>query len=447
MSTENGPLYDPSLKLKLVQIVHRHGARTPVVPEIFKWFSPGTFLSSCALAPQLHERLLSKEQGDSLKGASQSFPKHERPMPVHTLYKEEGGGLNETGHETSDGFKLLTAKRSPGECDMGQLTDTGKRQLQSLGQHLRDVYVARLGFLPEKLESPNTIHLASSDMARTIESAQYLVAGLYPAGYCHPSANLRLHIRPHTSEFHYPNYPNCRKLRTLLDEFKTAQLPRVSPRLHELEKKFSRYLPEDSPIMSEGDAKVSHLDVYDASACLIAEGLPPITGMTERSTESLGDEYAKMFFEPFGATEQVMRLSMGRLLERIAVRIEQAARNPSGARPDATKLAVWSGHDTTLGPLLVALRVFDGKWPQFANNLVFELFEQNPTPPSSFLSRSQSRHYVRLLYNQNPLNLPYCAAPDQHHPSDPAMCTLEAFLEGVKAVRVTDSAWAKECGN
>lgn len=39
------------------------------------------------------------------------------------------------------------------------------------------------------------------------------------------------------------------------------------------------------------------------------------------------------------------------------------------------KLCLYSGHDTTILPLLVALDVFDGTWPDFCANLAFELYE------------------------------------------------------------------------
>ncbi|KAJ3338856.1 DNA-directed RNA polymerases I and III subunit RPAC1 [Gonapodya sp. JEL0774] len=414
-------------------------------------------------------------------------------MPVHTVYSEQGAEFHESGHESSDGFKHLTKERNQGECDLGQLTDTGKRQLLSVGRYLRDVYVTRLGFLPEKFEDPHILHVASSDIARTIESAQYLVskadqehsdvasphiltlvthsscphptdlfvlptshqgqiAGLYPSAHRSPNANFRLHIRPHTSEFHYPNTTNCSLLNNLVEDFKAAQLPRVSPRLREIERQYPMFLPQGSPIAYDGVKPISHLDAYDVSTCMLAEGAGPLAGMTEKSTKALGDEYAQMFYEPFGFSEQVQRLAMGRLIDRIAGRMERKVKNTAATGRESAKLAVWSGHDTTLGPLLFALKAWDGKWPEFANHIVLELFEetnqttsQSPSWMSAFFQTPTPRHYVRLLHNKRPLNLPYCAAPPQHHPSDPATCTLEAFLEGVKGVRITDAAWTKEC--
>ena len=38
------------------------------------------------------------------------------------------------------------------------------------------------------------------------------------------------------------------------------------------------------------------------------------------------------------------------------------------------KMMLYSVHDTTVAPLLLALGVFDNKWPDFAADLAFELY-------------------------------------------------------------------------
>jgi hypothetical protein len=39
------------------------------------------------------------------------------------------------------------------------------------------------------------------------------------------------------------------------------------------------------------------------------------------------------------------------------------------------KLALLSAHDTSVMPLLICLGIFDNKWPRFAADLAFELYE------------------------------------------------------------------------
>ncbi len=38
-------------------------------------------------------------------------------------------------------------------------------------------------------------------------------------------------------------------------------------------------------------------------------------------------------------------------------------------------MALYSAHDTTLVPLLLAFDVFDHKWPHYSSSLAFELWQ------------------------------------------------------------------------
>ncbi len=57
--------------------------------------------------------------------------------------------------------------------------------------------------------------------------------------------------------------------------------------------------------------------------------------------------------------------------------------------PEATpKLGMYSAHDTCLIPLLIALGVFDGKWPPFSAAICMELW-----------TTADHHRYVRVSYN------------------------------------------------
>lgn len=73
---------------------------------------------------------------------------------------------------------------------MGQLTNLGKLQQYELGQYLRNRYK---GFIWEKYDRFET-YAMSSDMDRSIESLECVLAGLYPPAneFWHP----KLHWEP-----------------------------------------------------------------------------------------------------------------------------------------------------------------------------------------------------------------------------------------------------------
>jgi lysophosphatidic acid phosphatase type 6 len=51
---------------------------------------------------------------------------------------------------------------------------------------------------------------------------------------------------------------------------------------------------------------------------------------------------------------------------------------------------MYSCHDTSLIPLLVSLGCFDNKWPNYAADIVFELYEDKA-----------KNHWVKVLYEGN----------------------------------------------
>ena len=65
----------------------------------------------------------------------------------------------------------------------------------------------------------------------------------------------------------------------------------------------------------------------------------------------------------------------------------QIVRSMEAATRDETpaKLLLYSGHDTTIMPLLVALQIPLETWPPYVSNVVFELWRQ-----------PDGRHFVRF---------------------------------------------------
>lgn len=126
---------------------------------------------------------------------------------------------------------------------------------------------------------------------------------------------------------------------------------------------------------------------------------------------------------------EVLRLGSGVLLGMVCDVMDAAA---AGHDADsAAKLHLYSGHDTTLMPLLAVLGAPCEDWPPYLSNIIFELYEEQqgqgqgqaragsgaggrPAPP---------QHYVRVYYNTEELAIPG-AAPGQP-------CPLPTFKQAV----------------
>ena len=98
-------------------------------------------------------------------------------------------------------------------------------------------------------------------------------------------------------------------------------------------------------------------------------------------------------------------------------------------------MCAFSGHDSTIAPLLVSYKVYDKRWPPFAANVIFELYENKKAP------QEEEKHFVRMLYNQRVQRLPECK---EFATEDGTLCPLNAFLKFSESK--IPKNFAEECG-
>ena len=81
------------------------------------------------------------------------------------------------------------------------------------------------------------------------------------------------------------------------------------------------------------------------------------------------ERIVKLFTDP--SDPAVASLLMGRLLSVMHDRMHAAAESAADSR---VKVSLWSGHDTSLIPVLIMLGQSVNRWPPFASSLVRLLF-------------------------------------------------------------------------
>ncbi|CAG8435561.1 8468_t:CDS:2 [Funneliformis caledonium] len=388
-------LYYPDyLQLKLVQIIHRHGERTPIKSRLEKFIPP--IWNLCQTTKELTTRILSFDK----------LEKIDYRMIV----------------DMNSHFARSLPLSPPGSCLFGQLTDVGRKSMSELGSNLRSLYVDKLKFLDETLSNNKSLHLRSTNYTRTIESLQQLVVGgLYPSKFRNDSLILDIHTRDILNETLVPNY-KCARLMKLTKQFNEASKSLYKSELEYLTTQLKSIVKEVAI-----DSKPSCNGIYDTVISAKANGIPVPKEFTDDIIDKMDNVTTGQWFDGYQETSEMRRLAMGPFLIDLRDIILSKVNNKSETKD--LKFAVFSCHDSSMVPLLTIFSGFDHRWPKFNTHITFELFESNEKSwVYKLFSSANDNHYIRIRCNDKILVLPECQKDDQHHPNDKSLCTLNAFL-------------------
>ncbi|XP_040265129.1 lysosomal acid phosphatase [Bufo bufo] len=306
----------------------------------------------------------------------------------------------------------------------GQLTQIGMKQQWDLGQALRARYK---GFLNESYDK-HEIYVRSTDVDRTLMSAESNLAGLYPpAGSQIFNPNISwqpipVHTVPDSEErlLKFPILP-CPKYLKLQEE--TRRSPEYVNKTRD-NKEFLHMVANKTGLK---DCSLESVwTISDILFCESKHNLSLPSWATTEVLERLSDLKDFSFRFLFGITEQEQkaRLQGGVLVAQILKNITAAAQNAS----NSLKFIAYSTHDTTLGALQMALDVYNGKQAPYASCHIFELYEESPgnfTVEMYFRNDSTQQPF--------PLTVPGCMR----------RCPLERFQSLLDRVIAKD--WEKEC--
>jgi acid phosphatase len=246
-------LYPPNLELQLVQVFLRHGERTPVSPR-FQNTGLREFWPYCSVVRNLKSAVLVKD--------GQGKPGEARWTQSTLDWKRR---LETFGEQDVP----VIASGPKGElndiCDMGSLTDKGRRTTYELGERLRSLYVDRLQFLPDTLTSANSLYLRATPIPRALESMQQTFEGLYPvstreAGPDGQFPNPVITTRASLQETLFPNDAACRRFAELSRAFakRAADRWNNTPEMEYLNKKLGKWMPAESPrVAVDGHPRLS----------------------------------------------------------------------------------------------------------------------------------------------------------------------------------------------
>jgi len=334
-----------------VQVVHRHGDRTPITPLKDEKYWQATLVNEATLAA------LTKD-----------------------CEVERGDGPN----------RHSAGGRGP----FGKLTQLGILQMIGVGTKIRDRYTTEDAsettesgdtvdlFLPKLDES--TMQVYSTDFQRTIQSVQGFWMGFFHdqekapplfidarnTNWMIPDPQPRRFAEQHTLEQAWmANQPETN--RDLAVRVTQALHPLLAEDAHEAA---FGVLPEEDDSFEVQPLGWNQL--AEVTKCLQVRELLPTT-LDPADVQAVSHQAASKWFQMLQTSPRLVHLAMGYMAQ---TQVEQFSKK---------LFTVWSAHDSTLIGLLCMYRLeMPATWPEYASYLLLEL-----------LVDDQSKEFVRFSLN------------------------------------------------
>ena len=386
----------PSKKVRLVsvQVVHRHGDRTPITP-----MKNETFWGSILPAPHVLEGIA--------KGTKLQHDENSRAGANHA---------------------------AGGKGVFGQLSQLGLLQMVDLGNRLREelhlegdnnddhhedehgnkhIHGGKL-FHGRAPLHPQRIKVTSTNFPRTVQSVQGLLVGLFPDG--HDDHHVDIDVRK-TNEM-IPD-PQPRRTQEQIDlEMRLAARPHLAEKekemqglairatnaiRHTLGDDYEKFIfgvgEENGDSSSDDDAHqtkpLAWSQLAEITTCLKARNMLP-EEITDADQEAISGHAAWRWFENL-RHPRLARLAMYEMVQDMVNGLHRSKNCPrSGTDDDEPLLHVFSAHDSTLMGLICAFHLENpSQWPHYASYIKVELIEVEQMDPSE----PQKEYFVRFSLN------------------------------------------------
>jgi len=294
-----------------------------------------------------------------------------------------------------------------------QLTELGAQQLMLVGKSLRERYASFL----EGGVHDESIMARSTNMCRTLQSLRCLLIGLTSSQDAQKAladqSVVVIKTRPKSSETLFPQASGpCDRMAERRNEiFPPTFLAENVDGYAELEERMKNLLGYTE--------KVNWLTVKEILTCHLVHDIPFHRGITELDEEKISAIAGRTWGQLY-RDEVLNRLAIGRFIRELLDDIV-------GTALTNKKMLIYSGHDSTLVPVLCALGAYNDKWPPYASHLELEIVQHKRT----------GERFVRAVYNDHAQTI--LGHTSSHWtPLDMVMARLEKLA-------LTNEEYALEC--
>lgn len=374
------------LKLKHVQILFRHGARTPLhlMPGIEQATYPANFLL--------------------------------KPVP-HTIFdiqfvNADGRPLGSSRYDAH--YEKTQLK---GGCTGGLLTNYGQDQMYILGKRLRRDYVEKIKLIDSF--DPNLVDLTTTHMRRTKESLRCVLAGFFGVENLRKQEPIIVKSNDSNNEIMVP----CPHLCPVFWQINRSAM------VHGVD--MQEFLEDRALLEKELGAEhyknigIDFIAVRDDIVARKTHGLPLPKQITPDIYDMVNRNATKIiYYANCGQHEAermvATRLSMGRLMKKFLDNIKDTVSGKS-----KVKMHMYSGHDTTIMPILAMLNLEVNEWPPFGADIIFELYED-----------ADKKHYITVRYLGKPRIVRGC---------DKELCPLDQFIDTLSPYQIDEKEFNDVC--
>ncbi|KAF7283655.1 prostatic acid phosphatase-like [Rhynchophorus ferrugineus] len=310
-------------------------------------------------------------------------------------------------------------------ADWGMLTNTGKQQHFKLGQYFRQRYS---NFLPQEY-SGKDIFVRSTNVDRTLMSAESNLAGLYPPVSKDIWNNnilwqpIPIHTIPENMDAVLAAKKPCKKYDYLYERLlKSDFIRNINHMNHDLYAYLTRYSGDSIQDLTHLEYLYNTLSIealYNYTLPDWAQKVYP-----KKMLFSVGLSFTLATYTP-----DLARFKIGPFFNELVNYFINRTKTNQESEYYAPKFLMFSAHDTTIANLLNAMGAFEPHSPPYTSTIIFELH------------KSAEQAYVNVFYKNTtearPITIRACTFN----------CNFDKFLEILKPITVSLDMWESECNS